>query len=263
MAAVAVVNFPDDLDPEPRWWLLALVVVCGPLATVALNGLEYVQQGRLLDRRIALRDAVRVSVLGTAANLLPLPGSVIVRTGALARNDDVGVARAAGTTATVGVAWLGASALVAGALQPFAGRALLGASLLAVGLALLALTAMLVRRSQLADGVVSVFASIVAVETATVVVGALRLFGCVAALGLDVTAAQAVGLTLAGVLASATGVFPAGLGIREALIAVASPLLDLPAAVGLLAATVDRLAGLVVLAVLTALLAARPVRIAP
>jgi hypothetical protein len=250
MGVVAIVGFPDDLDPEPRWWLLALVGVAGPLTTVALNAGEYVQQGRLVGRAIPFWSAVRVSVLGTAANLAPVPGSVIVRTSALAA-DEVGVKRAAATTAIVGVGWLGSSALAAGALQPFAGRAVMGAVIALVGVALLALTWLLVRRLAPPAGVTPVFVGIVAVELGTVAVGALRLFGFIAGLGLDVDAAQVVGLTLAGVLASATGVFPAGIGIREALIGAASPLLDLPVAVGITAAAADRVAGLTMLAVLT------------
>jgi hypothetical protein len=256
MTAMAIINFPDDLDPKPRWWLLAMVGVLGPLVTITLNGLEYVQQGRLVGRRIALGNAVRVSVLGTAANLAPIPGSVIVRTSALA-TDEVGVKRAAATTATVGLGWLGASALAAGVLQPVADRVALGVLLGVVGLVLLATTFVLVHRAAPADGAVGVFGAIVLVELATVVVGALRLTGFVYGLGLDITAAQAVGLTLAGVIASATGVFPAGLGIREALIAVASPVLDLPVSVGLVAAAADRVAGLAMLAILTTILVIR------
>jgi hypothetical protein len=256
LGVVAVANFPDEPPVHPRWWLLALVAVAGPLTTVLLNGLEYVQQGRLVDRTIPLRDAIRVSVLGTAANLAPVPGSAIVRTAALA-DDEVGVARAAGTTVTVGVAWLGTGALVAGALQPFAGRAAIGAACAAVGVALLCVTRVLVARAAPAAGITSVFAAIIAVEAGTVIVGALRLCGFIAGLGLDVDAAQAVGLTLAGVLASATGLFPAGIGIREALIGVASPLLELPVAVGITAASADRIAGLVMLGVLSTVLTTR------
>ena len=253
MTIVAIARFPDDVDIAPRWWLLAIVGIAGPLVTVSLNATEFVQQGRLVARRIAWRDAARISVLGTAANLAPLPGSVIVRTAALTE-DEVGATRAAGTTATVGLAWLGAGALTAGALQPFAGRAWLGAVLVPVGVGLLALTLLLVRRASPADGVGVVFGAIVAVEVGTVVVGALRLTGIIYGLGLDVNASQALGLTLAGIVASATGVFPAGLGIREALIAAASPILDVPVAVGVVAAAADRLAGLAMLAVLTTVL---------
>lgn len=255
LGVLAIANFPDEPSVRPRWWLLAFVAVAGPLTTVMLNGLEYVQQGRLVDRVIPLRDAIRVSVLGTAANLAPVPGSAIVRTAALT-DESVGVTRAAGTTITVGVAWLGTGAVVAGALQPFAGRALIGATCATVGVVLLAVTRLLVARAAPAAGTDKVFASIVAVEAGTVIVGALRLCGFIVGLGLDVDAAQAVGLTLAGVLASATGVFPAGIGIREALIGVVSPLLDLPVAVGITAASADRVAGLVVLAVSSSILVA-------
>ena len=253
MTIVAVVRFPDDLQIAPRWWLLAIVGIAGPLVTVSLNAAEFVQQGRLVGRRIAWRDAARVSVLGTAANLAPLPGSVIVRTAALTE-DEVGAKRAAGTTATVGLAWLGAGAATAGALQPFAGRAWLGALLVPVGVGLLGLTLLLVRRAAPADGIGTLFGAIVAVEVGTVVVGAMRLTGIIYGLGLDVSTSQALGLTLAGIVASATGVFPAGLGIREGLIAAASPVLEVPVAVGVVAAAADRLAGLAMLAVLTTVL---------
>ncbi len=255
MAAIAIVTFPNEPEPEPRWALLALVGIGGPLVTVLLNGLEYVQQGRLLGRRIAVGDALRVSVLGTAANLAPLPGSVLVRTRALV-DEQTGLKRAAGTTVTVGLAWLAASALAAGVLQPFAGRSVIGAVLVVVGLGLFGVVYGLVRGA-VGSGALARLGAIAAVELATVAVGALRLAGFVAGMGFDVSADQAVGLTLAGVLASATGIFPAGIGVREGLVAAASPLLDLPAAVGLAAAAADRVAGLIVLAVLAAVIVGR------
>ncbi len=256
MGWLAIANFPDEPEPEPRWALLVAVGVLGPLVTVFLNGLEYRQQGRLVDRVVPIGDAIRVSVLGTAANLAPVPGSVLVRTSALV-SEQTGVKRAAATTATVGVAWLGASAFAAGVLQPVADRVLLGAVLVGAGVALLAATYFLVRRVAPADGTNAVFAAIVLVELGTVIVGGLRLLGIIAGLGLDVSLAQALGLTLAGVIASATGIFPAGIGIREALVGLISPVLGLEPAVAVAAAAADRLAGLLVLAVLTAVIVAR------
>lgn len=256
MGWLAIANFPDEPEPEPRWGLLVLVGMLGPLVTVFLNGLEYRQQGRLVDRAVPIGDAIRVSVLGTAANLAPVPGSVLVRTSALV-SEQTGVKRAAATTATVGVAWLGASAFAAGVLQPVADRVLLGVLLVVAGVALLAATYVFVRRAAPADGTNAVFAAIVLVELGTVIVGGLRLLGIIAGLGLDVTLAQALGLTLAGVIASATGIFPAGIGIREALVGLISPALGLEPAVAVAAAAADRLAGLLVLAVLTAVIVAR------
>jgi hypothetical protein len=72
------------------------------------------------------------------------------------------------------------------------------------------------------------------------------------ALDLDVSVGQAVALTLSGVIAAATGIFPAGLGIREAVAAGIASAVSLPAAVGFVATAADRIAGLLVLAVASA-----------
>lgn len=252
-AAVALRNLPDDLDPH--WLGLVLVGTAGPLLTVALNGAEFVVQGSLLGRRTPFAEAVRISVLATAANLLPLPGSAIVRTQALSGE---GYRRAAGSTIVVAVAWLGCTAGVAAVLYGAVGDAwAVTGALAAVAAGAIGGTWVFVRRAAPPAGTAPVFVRLLAVETATALVGAARFYLTIRVLGFDVTPGQAVALTLAGVVASATGIFPAGIGIREALAGAVSPLVGLSASVGVVAAAVDRVAGLVVLAVLTGILAVR------
>jgi len=76
----------------------------------------------------------------------------------------------------------------------------------------------------------------------------------VAALDVSVTAAQGLGLAVAPVAASAVGILPGGLGLREAIAASIAALVDLPAAVGGAAAAVDRVLGLVVVGLFAAVL---------
>jgi hypothetical protein len=255
---VAIRNFPSDADPDPNWWALVLVGAAGPLLTIALNGAEFVIQGRVVGARIAYPEALRVSILGTAANLLPLPGSVLVRTHALGRKV-TDYRRAAWATLAVGLAWLSATAVLVSVIQLAQQRFAIGAVVAGAGVGLGAVAFTLIRRSAPPDDAAAVFGSLYAVEAMTALVGAARFYGILVALGLSVTANQAVALTLAGVIASATGIFPAGIGIREALSAAVSPLVGLPAAIGLLAAAADRVAGLIVLAILTGLLLVRGV----
>lgn len=252
-AVVAVRNLPDG-ELDPAWVGLVTVGVLGPLVTVALNGAEFQVQGLLLGQVVGFARAVRISVIGTAANLLPIPGSALVRTQALATTGE-GYLRATSSTLLVALVWLGAVAGLAALLYGVASSAWLAAVGLGVIAAALCGTGyVLVRRLAPRHGTPRVFSMLLAVELATAAVGAARFYLMIRYLGLDATAGQAIALTLAGVVASATGIFPAGIGIREALAGAISPLVGLSASVGVVAAAVDRVAGLAVLAVLTLVL---------
>ena len=82
---------------------------------------------------------------------------------------------------------------------------------------------------------------------------AFRLFLVAAALRFDVSFAQASTLVIAAVSAAAIGFLPAGLGAREAIAAILSPIVGFPAAVGLVITAVDRVINLVILSVFGAL----------
>ena len=69
----------SDLDWRP---LLVLVLVAVPV-TIMLNAYEFVLIGRLVGREIGMPAAIEISIIGTAANLLPLPGATMVRVAAL------------------------------------------------------------------------------------------------------------------------------------------------------------------------------------
>jgi uncharacterized membrane protein YbhN (UPF0104 family) len=243
--AVAVRAVPDA-EVDVRWPLLAAAALVGVPLTMALNGAEYAATGAVVGHPVAWPAALRVSVLSSAANLLPVPGAVLVRARAL---NQLGTPyrRAFVATAVVGMAWVGTTAVVAGALVLASGDdAAVGGVLVAAGLAgIAAAHAAVVRRGKGVD----VTLQIVVVELASVAVGGLRYWLVLEGLGFDPDAVQAVALTVSAVVASAVGVFPGGLGVREVVAAALAPLVGLPAAVGLVAVAVDRLLGLPVLAV--------------
>ena len=251
-ACTAIRDFPSGAISHARWWLLAIVCIAGPLATVALNGAEYIAQARIVGVDVAFLEGV-LSIVATAANMLPIPGSALVRTQALATSGG-GYKKATATTVTVGAAWIGATATLAAILGVATGTAAAGAAVGAIGLGFLVFSYVLVRRAHPPTGVGDVFGRILAIEAGAAIVGALRFFGILYALGIDISAPQAMALALASVIASASGIFPAGIGIREALAGAIGAIVGLPAASGVAAAATDRVAGLLVLAVLTAFL---------
>lgn len=248
MGVVAVRSLPDGTTSNIDWALIAAVGVIGPTVTILLNAMEFRGQGRMLGHEIEWPDAIRISTLSSAANLLPLPGSIVVRTGSLTRRGST-LAQATATGLIAGVAWIGSAFATAGF-----GAALLSQFTLAgaggsIALLLIALSRHLARR--LDAGALVAWPALVTVEFALTLVSGARFFFVIVALGFDVSGGQALALTVSGAIASAAGIFPAGLGLREAMSAGVAALIDLPAAVGFVAASIDRVLGLAVLGLAT------------
>ena len=92
---------------------------------------------------------------------------------------------------------------------------------------------------------------VIAVETVFVLLSGVRVYASLHGIGVDASATQALALTVAAALANAAGIFPGGLGLREIIAGALSPLVGLPVAAGVLGAVIDRLIGLIVLAIAT------------
>lgn len=253
-SAVGLANLPT-VETTVRWPVLLLLPLIGVPATVATNAWEYRVTAGLLGHEVPAGDAARVSVLSTAANLLPIPGAVLVRSRAL-RQRGTGITSALSITTAMGVAWVGVSAVLAGGLQLVAGEPGFGAVVLAAGIVVSALATLMASRTR---GVVlrrSDLATVALVEVVAVLVAASRLQLALWGLGYAPSVSQSLAVSLASSLGSAVGFLPAGLGVREVLAAGIGPLVGLPAAVSLVATAIDRVLGLVVLAGISLVLVA-------
>jgi Lysylphosphatidylglycerol synthase TM region len=239
------------IDRPIRWDLILITgLVCVPAST-ALNALEYRVMAHFADHHPPALEIVQVSVLGTAANLLPVPGAVVVRLANL-RKGGVRMTRALNLTAIIGLTWVG-SACVLGGIANLVGHAGFGVVALAVGFALMTVTMILLARTLERGTRLAGSIELVAIEAGFALVSALRLFLVAAALRFDVSFAQATALMIAAVTAAAIGFLPSGLGVREGIAAILSPIVGMPAAVGLVITAVERVIGLVVLSVFAAI----------
>jgi hypothetical protein len=226
-------------------YLVGLALVLVP-ATVLLNAARYENSARILGRRVPLSQAWRISILSSAANLLPLPGAALVRVAGLAGLGQ-SVGSAVASTGLVAGAWACVTGLVAGIWQFYAGAARLGALFTLGGIVAGGVTLVLLSRVDRGPSKLAIAVRLVVVESIVVLVAATRIYFVFLAMDLPAAFSQAVALVVAGVVASAVGVLPGGLGLREALSATIAMGLGLPASVGFLAAAIDRLVGLGVL----------------
>jgi len=251
MTVIAIRGLGSAGD-EARWWVVVLAGAVGTLLSQFLNSLEFREIGRASGTEFGVVESVRISLIGSAANLLPVPGSVAVRVAAINRRGG-GVRRGAQMSLGVGGYFIGTTFVVAGVAQVVVGRAWLGALWVAVGCAASATAAWLLRPASSGCGWV-LHARVVAIEAALIVAGGLRMWLVLIGLGFDVSVSQTVGLTVAGAMTTAVGFFPAGLGIREALIAGISPLVGLSVSAGLAAGVVDRVFRMAMLATVALLM---------
>ncbi len=228
--------------------LLALIVVP---ATLAANALEYALSAAITGHRVGVVHALRVSLYATAANLFPVPGSAIVRVVALKRQG-AGTGGAISSTAALGLIWLALSALGAGAWSVrAAGLEPTPIALTVAGIAMLTVALVLLRRYVPASRRMTMTLLALLVTAAKITVAAVALMLAFRAIGFAGTIGQGYVITLSGALASAAGIFPGGLGLREVLASFLAPLVGVDGSLAFLAVALERLVGMGVYAVVS------------
>lgn len=240
---IAVGTIDVELTPE-SYWLFAAVAFIGVPLSVLVNAAEVVATGRLVRVAVPWEESIRVAVLGTAANMLPIPGAAVVRVDALVARGAPVRSAARGILAT-GAIWLAVSGILASALLS-AGDTWIALTIFALGMfAAIAAWWVLPRSDDAQDrraGVVSV----ILVELATIAVTTFRLVLILLAIGISPSLTDVVILSSAYAVSAAVGIVPGGLGVREALTAGVAAALGIGANTGFLASAIDRLIGLIV-----------------
>ncbi len=223
-----------DLEPDLTWLVVAALV--GTPVALILNGIELRIIASGVDADLSRRDLVTATLFASAANALPVPGSVLVRGWSLSARG-VALAEIVKVQAVAGVTFVSVALLITGLVAM--ATSLAGVVLAAIGGAGLLVISRAGRRYPISR--------LATVEAAMVVSELGRYALVLAALGVDVTVARSSGLVLANVVSTATGVFPAGLGLREVLAGLIARTTDLASAVAVTASALDRVATSVVL----------------
>jgi hypothetical protein len=246
---LAIRHLPAIPKADHREPLLFVPIALLSFGTIFLNGLEYVLSARAIGHSVPLRESTRVSVLSTAANLLPIPGAAIVKTRAL-QNRGARLGTAASLTIAIGLVWVGVGCIGAGGLLAITtDRTLMAVLLLAGGALSMALSAVLFVGRSTAMSVPSVMGWATLLEASSVTLTSVRFTLVLRAMGFHGTFAQGATLAATAIVASAAGIFPGGLGLRELLSGIIGPAVGLSAAVATVAAAVERIVSLCVLGV--------------
>lgn len=230
----------DDIAIDA--WLMVVGLV---LITICMNVLVFLITACVGSVRINTGRALVVTIMSTAANLLPLPGGAAVRTVALA-SSGIGYRQAVALTLLVGMAWLGIAAAIASAGLFFLELRFYGliAALLAAVAAAIALSGL--RGFNNAD--VVRLGALAFTQFGLAITGGLRLFFCFQALGEVAAIDQILVLLFAPVASAFVGIAPAGLGLTELTAAGLAALVGLAPTAAFVAAALNRITGLMVIA---------------
>ena len=128
---------PDILNNLKFIPFLILIFAAIP-ATIMLNSFEFILSARLIDQRIPVLKAIEITIIGSAANMLPLPGSTIVRVAALTAGG-AKLKHGILATALVALVWFGVAFAYGGSWLFVSGSTVIGGAAVAIGLAFLLL----------------------------------------------------------------------------------------------------------------------------
>ena len=229
----------EQIRIEPLLWNLLLLA---PLGAVLIS-VELILCARACGCRITPIRAISATSVGSIANLLPVPGSMIARGAALvgagARLRDAGVILIAAGAAWIGVALFATGAALLGIHWAAIPVGIVGA-LVATG------AACLIARF----GGWRIALALMGLRIAMVVLQAWRLFLCFAVIVYISGIRESIYFSAAYVTATASAVIPAGLGLTEGISALMALLIATPPASAFTAMALNRLQALAVAGVI-------------
>ncbi len=239
---IALRALPDGLQIEDWKYLLFIFFLAAPL-TVLMNTLETELSARILGVSFGWRRALRISILSSAANVLPLPGGPIVRAAAL---NDLGVnlTKSGGVVVAVAALSLGIVFAYAGFWFCVMKTFWVGGLFTTLGLAAIVLSVAGIRCLGSSMKLVAIV-SILKILTSAI--GVLGIWWGFAALGVFLSLQEASIFSVAGVAGVAVSFVPAGLGVTETVAAALAALIAVSPAVAFLAAAIFRIVWLVFL----------------
>jgi hypothetical protein len=239
LAIIAFRNLPDGVELRPLFMVLIALTTPGAWF---FHAAEYRAVARSAGHRVGFDTALQVSVAVNLANLLPAPGGVAVKTAAL-KLEGSSLGSALSVNAIAGIVWIGATGVLVGlALLTDPAFVVGGLVVAAVGAVILLASALALRRRGGAWR--ATFVELWAIETGSTGVAAINVALGFAALGQSASIATAATIASAQVISMAISIFPAALGLREALSGALATAVNAPAAVAVASVVVVRASSL-------------------
>jgi len=208
--------------------------------TFLVNSLRTHTHSRIVGARLSFGDNAKISLFGSAMNMLPLviPAGMVMRMSNFVQHGG----HAGHVAGVLGVNYLlvlASSLLLGFGMLTSTGFEQLRWPLLLICAIYAGTLILFIKLSDINRGL-----AIGTLELIGVIVDAVRIFVCFHILGFTVEIYQTAVLTVSAVLGSAVSIVPAGLGVRELVGATISPLISVLPAQAFLAIALNRIFGM-------------------
>ncbi|WP_333698472.1 lysylphosphatidylglycerol synthase domain-containing protein [Kordiimonas lacus] len=232
---------PNVLDNVDYAWAVVVILVLTPLNLV-LSSFEFKASVALLKGRVEFVDAFKTTVVASAANILPIPGSVMVR---LVKLKSLGVSYKEGSIVTIMqiAFWFSVTFFYGGLWLTFINDNWMSYAVTSVGLASL-IASFILSAWRYNNSRIIYWMSFL--RLLLIVSDAFALYVCFKALGIGVGFSETSVLSVSSFLGSTVSFVPGGLGIREFFAALIGEIINLNVASVYLAASLYRILGLLV-----------------
>lgn len=235
---LAIRALPDGLKLEHPAYGWGVFLITAP-AIIAMNTVETEFTARVLGVRFGWRKALRIAVMSSAANVLPLPGGPMVRAAAL-KEKGVKLVRSGAFISAVTGFWLGFVFLYTGAcLAALArGQLPLGGFFAAIGAIGIAISVAWLRRLSCSWGQICVVGIL---KIATTLIGVIGLWWSFALLGAHPGFFETSVFAVSSASSLVVTFVPAGIGVTESLSAGVAMLVSISPALAFLVSAIFRL----------------------
>lgn len=227
-----------------------LVFTAGVPITVLLNALRIKLAARLLKQSMPYHRACEITILSMAANLLPLPGGVLVRIAAF-KNTDTNYKQSIIVNLVLALLWTSVVIVFAGGAMLLMRASIITGFIFVCGILLTTCCLILLYRLY---GNAPISITLLLLQFGMTGTDAVRLWLCMGAISVASNYLQMAVLTTASVMGSVVSIVPAGLGIREWVAAFLSPIVGIAPEAGFMATSLNRIIGLVSISILAAIL---------
>lgn len=234
--AYSVFRKPDLLAEANLLAFLAIAVVSFP-AVLVTSIIRYQLLAVASGKNIEFRSAATIVVTGIAANILPLPGGIMVRAAGLTENGK-GFARATRYSLAATLLWIGVAAFYSAGFAAYLGLLLYGIGGLIAGLIMV----LAGWRAFPKDVVHQMRPRIIATNLILMLFMTLQYWLAFVATGSPIGVAQAAFLTICGPIGVVVAIAPAGIGVTEVTAAALSILVEVDPARAFVALSLSRIA---------------------
>lgn len=248
---ISLRSFPGEVGDIEYQFAVFNLVILTPIS-IFLLAVDFVLQCRFAGARIGFYRALEVTIVGSAANILPLPAGAAIRVAAV-KGHGGKLSSGLYSILLFSVLMLCVGLLYSG-FWMLSINTTVAISLIAVGLLLFAPSVLYMKLSS-QEKSIKFLSSVIFIKIFQIVISVSRIHLSFLALGFPVSYAQAASFVVSGALGTIIWIVPGGIGVRELFSAAMAPVVGIDPSAAFLAVAISWLIFLAAIAPLALIFA--------